>query len=111
MVFPCSALILFLSVTQKNSTYGFLYATERNLGLETLQKKVAVQWTVVRMISPNCSVYLKREVVAGVSHSDWIASGTIFFLWDKVFAVAWVTIQGGYNSSLLMGLAVYILYF
>lgn len=45
MVFPCSALILFLSVTQKKSMYGFLYATERNLGLEGLQNKVAVQWT------------------------------------------------------------------
>lgn len=28
-----------------------------------------------------------------------------------MFAVAWVTIQGGYNSSLAIGLAVYILYF
>lgn len=42
-------------------------------------------------------------------HIGWIASGTIFFLWDKVFAVAWVAIQGGYNSCLAIGLAVYIL--
>lgn len=60
MIFPCSALILFLSVTRENSMYGCLYASERNLGLEGLQKKIAVQWTVVRIIALNCLVYLKR---------------------------------------------------
>lgn len=62
MVFLCGALIFFLSVTQKYSMYGFLYATERNLGLEGLQKEAAVQWTVVKIISLNCSVYLKSRV-------------------------------------------------
>lgn len=46
-----------------------------------------------------------------VSHSDWIAWGTIFFSMEHGVCCCLREVQGGDNSSLVIWLAVYILCF